>query len=131
MGLSPSLSLFPLIMVGAAAFNLRAYNIQSTSHRAVNHVLKEEVDTIIGAGTHICTFLTHEYVHCHRRLHRRQSDRGEDSASSRPTASLVPGAIPHQSVQGCLFPPTTLLVSFCSRTMTIDVCGLGGVNTSR
>jgi hypothetical protein len=118
-------------MVGAAAFNPRAYTIQFTSRRAVNHLLKEEVDTIISAGTHICTFLTHEYVHRRRRLRRHQPDRGEDSASSRPTASLVPGGIPHQSVQGYLFHPTTLLMSFCSRTMAIDVCGLGGFNTSR
>ncbi|KAG2108306.1 hypothetical protein BD769DRAFT_1499836 [Suillus cothurnatus] len=49
MGLSASLFLFPSIMVGAAAFNPRAYTIQFTSRRSVNHVLKEEVDTIIGA----------------------------------------------------------------------------------
>jgi soluble epoxide hydrolase/lipid-phosphate phosphatase len=47
--------------LGAVAFNPRAYTIQSTSCRAVDRVLKEEVNITI--GTHICAFLARGEVH--------------------------------------------------------------------
>jgi hypothetical protein len=64
-------------VAGAVAFNPRAYTIQSTSCRAVDRVLKEEVNITI--GMHICAFFACGEVHygCHR-LCRHQPDRREE-----------------------------------------------------
>ncbi|KAG2339176.1 hypothetical protein BDR05DRAFT_632566 [Suillus weaverae] len=85
---------------------------------SVDRVLNEEVDIII--GMHICAFLVHGYVHRVRRLCRHRLDHG------RPSFWSFWGYQTRVRV-GHLFHHPTTLVSFCFRSITINVCGLGGL----
>lgn len=107
------------LVAGAVTFNPWAYTIQSTTCRAVDRILHEEVNITI--GTHICAFLAYEDVYCCHRLCRHQPDRGEEHHyGPRLAQSLELLDVPDRRVQRKhLFHQPTTVMLICFRTSIV------------